>query len=224
MRIILTALVVLAVTACASTVSRGMPNSFSTPNVGGPYEMFPRDGSVTTDAALCTLDSGPDSTLMYQEAITSSRFVRAVSLRLPTMYVKYHDVLPVPPRAEDAGGIHIATWTVAGWSLGPARKAPGVHMWVDPRRNVPTVGAEPGTTQTAYAECSGITVDGRPAEVVVFTLMPGSDAVMQEPRSYLSAFWPAPGGRYLQFLASAPDRAGLAPFHRALLDLKVTGR
>jgi hypothetical protein len=224
MRTALTAIVALAVTACSATMSRGFPNSFSTSNPGGPYEMFPLERSVTTDPALCALDGGPDSTLMYQEALTSSRYVSSVSLRLPTNFAKVPDRVRIPPHAEDAGGILIATWTVTGWAFGYARKAPGVSMWVAPDRNVPIVGAEPGTTQAAYAECSGIMVDGRPAEVVVFTLVPDSSDASQEPRTYLSAYWPAPRGRYLQFLASAPDPAGLAPFHRALLDLKVTGR
>ena len=223
MRTALTALAVGALTACSTTMSRGIPNSFSTPNPAGPYEMFPLERSVTTDPALCELDGGPDSTLMYQEALTSSRYLSSVSLRLPTNFAKVPDLIRIPPHAEDAGGIHIGTWTVTGSASGPTQKGPGVNVWVAPQRNVPTVGAEPGTTQTAYAECSGIMVDGRPAEVVVFTLVPGSNAVRQEPRSYLSAYWAAPGGRYLQFLASAPDPAGLAPFHRALLDVKVTG-
>jgi hypothetical protein len=153
----------------------------------------------------------PDSTIAYQRSETHSRYVGALSLRLPPEYTlirRDHR----PAGGEVVGGLIVASWYAAG-SGQPGRHPLGVSAWVVPEFGFPTVGAPPHTQQVTFAECATGDRPVRGARVAVFTLVTGADTT-----AYLAAVWPVGNGRRLQVVASAPRVAQLHPVRRALLD------
>ena len=205
--------VAAAASGCAPA-GPGRPPRILTVRPTSPYRLFPIMRGHAADSVTCAPTGPPDSAVEYQRAETDSRYLGALSLRLPPEYV-----LMAPPsagpRSEVAGGILVAAWraTTDGGPAGSRERA--VSAWVVPESGLPGVGADPGTRQVAVAECAG-GAPVRRARAVVFTLVTGAEST-----AYLAAVWPLTAGRNLQLVASAPGLAELVPVRRALLDART---
>ena len=202
-----------AASGCAPAAPAGPPRIL-TVRPTAPYRLFPITRGRAADSLTCGPAGPPDSAVAYQRAETDSRYLGALSLRLPPEYV----LMPPPSRrsgSEVAGGLLVATWHAAAGSVPAGSRAQAVSAWVVPESGLPAVGADPGTRQVGFAECAG----GEPvrrARAVVFTLITGAEST-----AYLAAAWPLSNGRHLQLLASAPRLMELEPVRRALRDART---
>jgi hypothetical protein len=110
---------------------------------------------------------------------------------------------------------------VASWRHGEhagTRLVPTVSVWAATDATWPTVGAKPGATQIAWAECArgSMPPHARRARVATFSIVSGADTA-----SFLAAVWRAPRGGFVQLLASATRASDLDPVRRALRDVVI---
>jgi hypothetical protein len=208
----LVALVALG-SGCVRNAPAAPPRLITMQPVTAAHVVFPTSRRQTTDPSLCTSIAAPDTTIAYQRVSTESRYLGALGLRLPAAYLLTSRFAELPPPQEAFGGMLVASWRRADAVEAPATRAPGVGVWVVPENALPTVGAEPGTQQVAFAACPAI-IGGRAANAALFTLVTRAEST-----TYLAAVWPAPRGRHVQLLASARRPDELAPVRRALLDV-----
>jgi hypothetical protein len=198
---------------------------------GTPYRIFPElptwsvetpwaGGSVppTPEAPPCAAAGVPEADWLPLRARTSSRWVTAVSVRLPARFV-VRDVPDISPNAEENGGILVGTWTDTTQSLrSGGRVEASLSVWVGPEPGYPTVGADTATRQVAVAECTS----ARPVQgtrLVTFTLI-GPRGTQR----YLDAVWPVATGRYLRVMAAADQPEDAAILSRAFASIVVESR
>ena len=189
---------------------------------GIPFRVFPElpvgasSGSTgdsvepSVSASACEPEDSTAPEWPLTHARTPSRYIRGVTLRLPTRFaLRQSDY--VTQDAEQYGGILVGVWhdTAGGEPEGFDRRS-SLAIWVGPERGYPTVGADTASRQLYVQECvSAAPVAG--TRVVTFGVH------MPEGRlSYFGAVWPATGDRYLRLLASTVDSAELALFRQAL--------
>src|SRR3954463_4890659 len=206
---------IVAAIGCGPPSVSGRPSIITLSSLDAPYELFPNPRGASGDPSACA--AAVDSAIPYQRVVTSSRYLGALSLRLPAVYVAQPPVAGLP-RSETMGGMLVASWRGPADISGPAtsaermRRTRGVTFWVVPESGLPLVGADPHTKQLSFVECPRVGITHR-ARLALFRLAMNADTT-----AYLAAVWPLSNGRYVQVLASAREVAGLAPVQRALLD------
>ena len=205
----------VAAAACGPATMLGPPKLLTVLPTES-YDVFPVLRPASGDTSLCAAASTADSTIPYQRVTAGSRYLGALSLRLPSVYTA-EPTLPLHG-SEDFGGIRVASWMVASdiarnrVQSGKRLPIRSVTVWIDPASALPSVGAPPGTKQLDVVECVPARA-ARRTRVALFRLAMATDTT-----AYLAAVWPSPGGRYLQLIASAATFAELLPVQRALLD------
>jgi hypothetical protein len=198
---------------------------------GIPFRLFPElptsswkapfaGASVppSADAPPCAAVGAPDAEWRVSRARTSSRWLAAVSVRLPARFTM-QEVHDLPEDAEEHGGVLVGSWTDTMHTPG-SRDGLGANLavWVGPEPGYTTVGADTAARQLAVAECTSASpVAG--ARFVSFTLVGPRGA-----EHYLAAVWPVAPARYLRVLASAEQPESLKLLHRAVASIDVEPR
>ena len=214
-----------SVSARASTVDTII--TFTGPGLRGSSFPQIRDstriigGSIraSPDAPLCSVTA--DTTGWPRVATTiSSRYLRAISLRLPPSFTPH----PVPPPPEVPEGStkyweHIlGSWDSfqGAWlDIHPG----GFAVWIGPTEGYPLAGIGGGEVeQVAYAECRLQTLVGN-LPIVLFAV--------RSPSAFLSGYyvityWEVEPGVYVRASGDGPDSLSQAQLLAALATITVT--
>ena len=197
---------------------------------GIPFRVFPEvpGTQASRSSAFSVMPSGsappcarmapaPESWPVTRAA-TPSRYLAAVSLRLPSRFALSQSNYTTAD-AERFGGINIAVWhDTAGPGPNGFDNRATLGIWVDADAGYPTIGTDTASRQLSIEECIA-------AEPAGGTRLVQFEVDTPEGRqSVVGAVWPIGPERYLRLLGSTPNPTEVDTLLRALGSIRVERR
>lgn len=197
---------------------------------GVPFRVFPEmpgtQDSLSSASWVMPSESAPPCARIapapeswpVTRAATPSRYLAAVSLRLPRRFALSQSDYTTAD-AERFGGISIAVWhDTAGSGPNGFPNRATVGIWVDAEAGYPTIGTDTASRQLSIEECIA-------AEPAVGTRLVKFEVDTPEGRQTLvGAVWPIGPDRYLRLLGSTPNPTDVDTLLRALGSIRVERR